>query len=57
MYRYLAACYAYAGRLDEARKVLRRLDHVSPTPMPHARQWRNPEHREFYLAGLRLAIG
>jgi len=25
--------------------------------MPHATQWRNPEHREFYLAGLRLAIG
>jgi adenylate cyclase len=57
MYRYLAACYAHAGRLDEARKVLRRLEHLSPTLMPHAKQWRNPEHREFYLAGLRLAIG
>jgi TolB-like protein len=57
MYRYLAACYAHAGRLDEAREILRRLRLVSATVMPHATQWRNPEHREFYLAGLRLAIG
>jgi len=57
MYRYLASCYAHAGRLDEAREILRRLRLVSATVMPHATQWRNPEHREFYLAGLRLAIG
>jgi adenylate cyclase len=57
MYRYLASCYAHAGRFDEAREILRRLRLVSATVMPHATQWRNPEHREFYLAGLRLAIG
>jgi adenylate cyclase len=60
IYRYLASCYAHAGRLDEAREMIRRLRSIAPTVMPHAMyglQWRNPEHREFYLSGLRLAMG
>jgi TolB-like protein len=60
IYRYLASCYAHMGRLDEAREMVRRLRAIAPTVMPHAMyglQWRNPEHREFYLSGLRLAAG
>ena len=48
------------GRLDEAREMVRQLRAIAPTVMPHAMyglQWRNPEHREFYLSGLRLAAG
>jgi len=58
IYRYLASCYAHMGRLDEAREMVRRLRAIAPTVMPHAMyglQWRNPEHREFFLSGLRLA--
>ena len=60
IYRYLASCYAHMGRLDEAREMVRRLKAIAPTVMPHAMyglQWRNPEHREFFLSGLRLATG
>jgi adenylate cyclase len=60
IYRYLASCYAHMGRLDEAREMVRRLKAIAPTVMPHAMyglQWRNPEHREFFLSGLRLAAG
>ena len=60
IYRYLASCYAHMGRLDEAREMVRRLRAIAPTVMPHAMyglQWRNPEHREFFLSGLRLAAG
>jgi hypothetical protein len=42
-------------------KILTPLPHIlggiAPTVMPHAMQWRNPEHREFFLSGLRLAAG
>ena len=58
IYRYLASCYAHMGRLDEAREMVRQLRAIAPTVMPHAMyglQWRNPEHREFFLSGLRLA--
>ena len=60
IYRYLASCYAHMGRRDEAREMVRRLRAIAPTVMPHAMyglQWRNPEHREFFLSGLRLAAG
>ena len=60
IYRYLASCYAHMGRLDEAREMVRRLRAIAPTVMPHAMyglQWRNPEHREFFLSGLWLAAG
>jgi len=30
---------------------------VSASVMPHSMPWRNPEHRELYLSGLRLAMG
>jgi TolB-like protein len=56
-YRWLASCYAHMGRLDEARDVVRRLRTISPVVVPSATQFRNPEHRELLLSGLRLAAG
>jgi TolB-like protein len=57
-YRYLAACYAHMGLLDEARAMIARLRAIMPDvmlnlPLPY----RNPQHRELFLSGLRLAIG
>jgi adenylate cyclase len=54
-YRFLASCYAHMGRLNEAREVVRRLRTLTNEVVPNARNWRNPEHRKFYLSGLRLA--
>jgi tetratricopeptide (TPR) repeat protein len=57
-YRYLAACYAHMGRLDEARETIARLAAITTAPrlnFPHP--LRNPEHRELLLSGLRLAAG
>jgi tetratricopeptide (TPR) repeat protein len=56
-YRFLAACYAHMGRLDEARETIKRLKAVTPVVMPNAMHWRNPEHRKLFLDGLRLAAG
>ena len=57
-YRYLAACYAHMGLLDEARAIIARLRAIMPEvmvdlPLPY----RNPQHRELFLSGLRLALG
>ena len=56
-YRFLASCYAHMGLLDEARDIVKRLREITPLVVPSAEHWRNPEHREFYLSGLRLAAG
>jgi len=56
-YRYLAACYAHMGRLDDARDVFGRLRAISPVVMPSIAYLRHPEQRELYLSGLRLAAG
>jgi len=56
-YRTLAACYAHMGRLDEARAILARLRTITPQVVPSDLPWRNPEHRELFLSGLRLAAG
>jgi adenylate cyclase len=56
-YRWLAACYAHMGRLDEAREVVARLRAITPVVIRDARFLRNAEHRELYLSGLRLAMG
>jgi adenylate cyclase len=55
-YRYLAACYAHMGRLDEAREVVTRLRAITSVVIP-ASSLRNAEHRELVLSGLRLAAG
>ena len=56
-YRFLAACYAQTGRLEEAQAVVERLRGVTPLVVPDASYLRNPGHREFFLSGLRLAAG
>ena len=56
-YRWLASCYAHMGRLDESRDVVKRLRALTPVVVPSATQFRNPEHRELLLSGLRLAAG
>jgi adenylate cyclase len=56
-YRHLAACYAHMGRLDEAREIVSRLRAVTPVVIPSVIPYRNIEHRELFLSGLRLAAG
>ncbi|HJU19619.1 MAG TPA: winged helix-turn-helix domain-containing tetratricopeptide repeat protein [Stellaceae bacterium] len=56
-YRYLAACYAQMGRLDDAKEVVRRLRAITRLVVPSFAQLRNPAHRELLLSGLRLAAG
>ena len=56
-YRGLAASYAHMGRLDDAREVIERLRAITPVVVPAALHYRNPEHRELFLSGLRLAAG
>jgi hypothetical protein len=56
-YRFLAACYSHMARLDDARETIERLKAVTQVVVPTASHWRNPEHRELFLSGLRLAAG
>src|SRR6202045_1495406 len=56
-YRFLAACYAHMGRLDEAGETIKRLQAVARVVMPSAMHWSKPGHRELFLSGLRLAAG
>jgi adenylate cyclase len=56
-YRFLASCYAHIGRLQEARAIIERLRAIDPVVVPTVVHYRNPEHRELYLSGLRLAAG
>jgi adenylate cyclase len=56
-YRLLAARYAHMGRLDEAREIVKQLLAITPVLAPSHLAWRNPEHRELFLSGLRLAAG
>jgi adenylate cyclase len=56
-YRLLASCYAHMGRLDEAREIVKRLRAITPVVVPSVIPYRNPEHRELFLSGLRLAAG
>ena len=56
-YRVLAACYAHMGRLDEAHAIVARLRTITSLVVPTELPYRNPEDRELFLSGLRLAIG
>jgi adenylate cyclase len=56
-YRFLAACYAKMGRLDDARRTIETLKSLTPVVVPSASHWRKAADREFYLAGLRVAAG
>ena len=52
-YRFLAACYAYIGRLDDAREIVTRVRAVTSLVIPDLSYYRNAEHRELLLSGLR----
>ena len=54
--RFLAACYAHLGELDEAKMIIKRLRALTPVVLPSADNWRDQEQREFFLSGLRLAM-
>jgi adenylate cyclase len=56
-YRFLAACYARMGRLEQARAVVARLRVLTPLLVPYEMPWLNPEDRELFLSGLRVAAG
>src|SRR5438034_6410268 len=44
------------GRLDEARAIVARLRAITPVVVPNERPWRNPEHCNLLLSGVRLAM-
>jgi hypothetical protein len=44
-------------RLDDAREIVTRLRAITPVVVPDVCFLRNPEHRELFLSGLRLATG
>jgi adenylate cyclase len=56
-YRYLAACCAHMGRLDEARAIVARLRAIASVVIPDATYPRDPDDRELFLSDLRLAAG
>jgi tetratricopeptide (TPR) repeat protein len=57
-YHFLAACYAHMGLLDEAHATIARLRAITPEVMVnYPLPFRDPQHRELYLSGLRLAMG
>ena len=43
--------------MDEAKTIIKRLRDLTPVVVPNVDNWRDPEQREFYLSGLRLAMG
>jgi hypothetical protein len=45
------------GRLDDAREIVTRLRAITPVVISDLSFLRNPEHRELWLSGLRLAAG
>jgi hypothetical protein len=44
-------------RLDDAREVVARLRAITPLVVDDGMIFRDPEQRELYLSGLRLAAG
>ena len=44
-------------RLDAARAIVSRLRAITPLVLPSDLPWSNPEDREIFLSGLRLAAG
>jgi tetratricopeptide (TPR) repeat protein len=57
-YRWLTSCYAHMGRLDLARALLARLREINPRAIypTNPEQYRNPEQRELFVSGVRMAI-
>jgi adenylate cyclase len=57
VHRYLAASYALTGRMEEARQMIDRLRAITPIISPRIVSFRDPEQRELFLSGVRLAAG
>jgi adenylate cyclase len=55
-YRFLAACFAHMGRIDDAQEIIARLRAITHVVIPGANYLRNAEQRELFLSGLRLAM-
>jgi hypothetical protein len=55
-YRYLAACYALMGRLDDERSSCG-CGRLAPFVIHAAVHLRNAEQRELFLSGLRFTAG
>jgi hypothetical protein len=55
-YRFLAACYAHLGRLDDAHQVSVRLRQFAPI-LVEDMSWRRPEDRQLLMSVLQLAMG
>ena len=55
--RFMASCFAHMGRLKEAQELVKQLRAITPTVIPSAEHWRICEDREYFLDGLRLAVG
>jgi hypothetical protein len=45
------------GQLDEARAIVARLRTITSLVVPTELPYRNPEDRELFLSGLRMAAG
>ena len=45
------------GRIEEARAIIAKLRAITPEIVPSYLPYRNAEHRELFLSGLRLAAG
>jgi hypothetical protein len=43
------------ARFDDARAIITRLESISAAVVPETIPFRNPEHRELFLSGLRVA--
>ena len=56
-HRFLASCYSHMGRMEDAREVVSRLRAITPIVIPADTNYRDPEQRELFLSGLRLAAG
>jgi pentatricopeptide repeat protein len=58
-HRFLAACYAQMGRLEEAKRVVQLIRECGGDLLPRSYilAWRKPNHRQLFLSGLRLAAG
>ena len=56
-YRILPPATPIWGELKEAREVVARLRVITPNVMPTVKLLRNPDHRELFLSGVRMATG
>ena len=55
--RFLASCYAHLGRMGDAKAIVEKLKSITPDLVPSADHWRIRKDREYYLDGLRMAVG